>query len=99
MPEVDLGKFTVLNLRDLWSHEERSFTPWLAKNIHLLSEIIGVPITVDQIEHKVGGYELDILGRVEEKDAVVIIENQLNATDHGHLGQLLTYAAALKRQS
>jgi hypothetical protein len=79
----------------LWKHEERDFTPWLAKNIDQLSELLGVSILVDNTEQKVGGYELDILGHVEENDAVVIIENQLQSTDHGHLGQLITYAAGL----
>jgi hypothetical protein len=79
----------------LWKHDERDFTPWLAQNIDQLSALLGVPIVVDQTEHRVGNYELDILGRVEESDTIVIIENQLTATDHGHLGQLLTYAAGL----
>lgn len=95
MPQPNLGMIELLNLRDLWKHEERDFTPWLAKNIDHLSAILGIQIVVDHTEHKVGGYELDILGHVEENDAVVIIENQLYATDHSHLGQLITYAAGL----
>src|SRR5207247_534456 len=51
---------------------------------------------IDQTEHRVGNYELDILGHIGDRDLVVIIENQLNCTDHGHLGQLITYAAGLK---
>jgi hypothetical protein len=85
-----------LNLRDLWKHEERDFTPWLAEHIEDLSALLQLPIVVDQIEHKVGIYELDMLGHVEESDAIVIIENQLQATDHSHLGQLITYAAGLE---
>ncbi len=90
------GKLEQRNLRDLWKHEERDFTPWLAQNIHQLSDLLGVPIEVQQIEHRVGGYELDILGRVEATETVVIVENQLTPTDHGHLGQLITYAAGLE---
>lgn len=96
MSQPQLGKIEVLSVRELWKHEERDFTPWLAQNIDQLSEVLGVSIVVDQTEHKVGGYELDILGHVQENDAVVIVENQLQATDHGHLGQLLTYAAGLE---
>ena len=96
MPQPQLGKIQVLSARDLWKHEERDFTPWLAQNIDQLSALIGVPIVIDQTEHRVGAYELDILGRVEENDAVVIIENQLSATDHTHLGQLIAYAAGLE---
>ena len=95
MADLQLGDLKMLDIHDLWKHEERDFTPWLAKNVDQLSELIGVPIVVDNTEQRVGGYELDILGHVEENDAVVIIENQLQATDHGHLGQLITYAAGL----
>lgn len=90
------GKLEQKNLRDLWKHEERDFTPWLAQNIEQLSELLSVPIEVQQIEHRVGSYELDILGRVEGTETVVIVENQLTPTDHGHLGQLITYAAGLE---
>ena len=96
MAQPPLGKIQPLNLRELWKHEEHDFTPWLAENIDQLSAVLGVPIVVDQTEHKVGSYELDILGHVEENDAVVIVENQLQATDHTHLGQLITYAAGLE---
>ncbi|MEO9249663.1 MAG: DUF4268 domain-containing protein [Gemmatimonadaceae bacterium] len=95
MPFV-IGKLENLSLRELWRHEEHDFTPWLAENISELSDLLGVPIIVDQTEHRVGNYELDILGHVEETDEVVIIENQLGTTDHGHLGQLLAYAAGLE---
>ena len=96
MSQPELGKIQLLTLRDLWTHEERDFTPWLAQHIDQLSALLGVPILVDQTEHKVGTYELDILGHVEENDAVVIVENQLTSTDHTHLGQLITYAAGLE---
>ena len=91
-----LGKIELLSIRELWNHEERDFTPWLAQNIDQLSDVLGVPVVVDQIEHKVGSYELDILGHVDENDAIVIVENQLSATDHGDLGQLITYASGLE---
>jgi hypothetical protein len=94
MPLV-IGKLENLRLRDLWRHEERDFTPWLAENICELSDLLGFSIVVDQTEHRVGNYELDILGHVEETDKVVIVENQLGTTDHGHFGQLLAYAAGL----
>jgi hypothetical protein len=93
---LSIGKLEVLSPRELWRHEERDFTPWLAENIAQLSEVLGVSIVVNHIEHRVGNYELDILGHVEENDSIVVIENQLGATDHGHLGQLLAYAAGLE---
>ena len=96
MPFPQLGKVRILDVRDLWKNEERDFTPWLAANIDQISAVLGIPIVVDQTEHKVGAYELDILGHVGETDAVVIVENQLDQTDHSHLGQLIAYAAGLK---
>lgn len=91
-----LGKLEVIDPREVWKNEERDFTPWLAENIGQLSELLGIPITVVQTERNIGSYELDIFGRVPESDAAVIIENQLTETDHGHLGQLITYAAGLE---
>lgn len=96
MTTIDLGEIEILNPRKVWPHEEKDFTPWLADNIHKISEVIGVPIVVETTEQKVGNYELDIYGRVEGKDSVVIIENQLNVTDHTHLGQLIAYAGGLE---
>lgn len=95
MAHPQLGNIQGLELRDIWNHEERDFTPWLAQNIDQLSSVIGLNIVVDQIEQKVGKYELDILGHVQDRETVVIIENQLYSTDHTHLGQLITYAAGL----
>lgn len=96
MSQPQLGKLQLLNPHDVWKHEERDFTPWLAENVEDLSALLGVQIVVDHKEHRVGNYELDILGHVEENGAIVIIENQLQPTDHGHLGQLITYAAGLE---
>lgn len=96
MAPLSLGQLVVKSPRELWKNEERDFTPWLAANIGQVSELLGVPIVVDRTEHRVGAFELDILGRVETSDAVVIIENQLTPTDHSHLGQLITYAAGLE---
>lgn len=96
MSKVQLGKIQMLNIREIWKHEERDFTPWLAENIDHISSILDLPIIVDQIEHKVGTYELDILGHVDENDAIVVIENQFGPTDHDHLGKLIAYAAGLE---
>lgn len=95
MGKPELGELRILNPREVWKSEEKDFTPWIVDNIQKLSEVIGVPFTVEQTEKKVGSYELDIYGLVEGTDACVIIENQLAETDHKHLGQLLTYAAGL----
>lgn len=93
MPNI--GTLKTLTLREVFPHEERDFTPWLAANIHLLSEALGIEVEVDSTESRVGDYELDILGRVADTEDLVVIENQLDKTDHSHFGQLLAYAGGL----
>lgn len=90
-----IGVIKELDLREVFTHEEHVFTPWLAANIHRLSELLEIDIIVDTTEAKVGGYELDILGRVGDTDIRVVIENQLGQTDHSHFGQLLAYAGGV----
>ncbi|MFW2176689.1 MULTISPECIES: DUF4268 domain-containing protein [unclassified Moraxella] len=92
-----LGRLEKLDLRDYWQKEATDFTPWLAKNenIQLLSEVIGIELEVLSQEEKVGAFSADILCRDTINDHYVLIENQLERTDHTHLGQLMTYAAGL----
>lgn len=98
-PDVSLGKIKIASPRDVWANEETGFTPWLVKNIDQLSKSIGFPIRVKNVEQKVGRYELDIYAENEANDSIVIIENQLEETDHKHLGQLIAYAAGLEAAS
>lgn len=93
--EIKLGDIQVLDARDVWKHEERDFTPWLAQNAEAISQVIGIPIEIEQTEKTLGNFKLDILGIVENTDKVVVIENQLDESDHKHLGQLITYASGL----
>lgn len=94
MTTINLGKIEqVTNLREIWPNEAQHFTPWLAKNLDQLSEALGMDLELQQIEAAVGGYSLDILSTDQNENRPVIIENQLESTDHTHLGQLLTYAA------
>ena len=81
-----------LDVREMWKDEARNFTPWLAKNLDLLGKELGMELKLDQTEVPVGPYYLDILARDADKGVRVAIENQLEETDLGHLGQLLTYA-------
>ncbi len=89
-----LGKLEqVRDLRQIWKHEAHDFTPWLLKNAERLSEALGIDLEFEAAEHAVGGYSLDLVGKDITNDAVLIVENQLEQTDHSHLGQVLTYAA------
>jgi hypothetical protein len=94
---TDLSRLTPVPLRSHWANEATDFTPWLAsdENIELLSETIGIDLSVEETEARVGPFRADILCRDDSNDRYVLIENQLERTDHGHLGQLLTYAAGL----
>lgn len=91
MPE--LGRLTTVPLRNVWNHEASDFTPWLLSNADDLGEALGMDLVLERAEHRVGSYSLDLIGSDQSTDELVIVENQLEATDHGHLGQLLTYAA------
>jgi hypothetical protein len=89
-----IGKIERVNLRSMWKREAADFTKWLAENIDYLNEIIDLDISVESIEEKVGPYRVDIFG--ESGDGrKIIIENQLEKTDHTHLGQLITYLVNL----
>jgi len=88
-----LSKLVVLDPRTVWPHEAHDFTPWLLANADSLGEVLGIDIELTANEHPVGGFALDLIGRDLTNDCVLIVENQLTTTDHGHLGQILTYAA------
>jgi hypothetical protein len=79
--------------RDVWKHEAHDFTPWLLANADVLSDLLGMDLDLDVAEHPVGTFNLDLMGRDTATGQVVIVENQLEESDHTHLGQLLTYAA------
>ncbi|MDE2940629.1 MAG: DUF4268 domain-containing protein [Chloroflexota bacterium] len=89
----------VPDLRGTWPNEAQHFTPWLADNIAELGAALGMDLELQQIEAPVGGYSLDILATDLSSNRPVIIENQLEATDHSHLGQLLTYAAGFDAEA
>jgi len=90
-----LGKLEKIDLRTYWKDEAKDFTPWLSKeeNLSVLSDEIGVEIKLLQVEANVGRYIVDILAEEEAGGRKIIIENQLEPTNHNHLGQLITYAS------
>lgn len=92
-----LGRLERVELRAVWSSESGDFTPWLAQeeNISLLGDTIGIDLQVESTEKYVGPFRADIVCKDTILDSWVLIENQLERTDHSHLGQLLTYAAGL----
>lgn len=89
------GQLVDLAPREAWKHEAHAFTPWLADNIELLSQAVGIPIELEGQEVRVDTFAADILGRNSLDDTIVLIENQLEVSDHTHLGQILTYLSGL----
>lgn len=83
------------DLRQVWPNEAYDFTPWLAEeeNLDLLGEALGIPLNLVETESSVGAYSLDILAEHADSGAKVIIENQLEPTNHDHLGKIITYAS------
>lgn len=94
---MGLGKLEKIELREVWRHEALDFTRWLARkeNIALLSKEIGIDIEVIETEMSVGRYNVDIYARDTESNKKIVIENQLENTNHDHLGKMLVYAAGL----
>src|SRR5205807_6845684 len=92
----ELGRVRRLDAREVWAHEATAFTPWLRQHIDQLNESLGLEVELTGREEKVGPFAVDLYGKEVQTGHPAIIENQLEPTDHGHLGQLLTYAAGLK---
>jgi len=91
-----LGRITrIEDLRSIWPHEARDFSKWLAKeeNLTLLSDEIGIDIVLEELESAVGDFSVDLYAREEGSSRRIIIENQLEDTNHDHLGKLITYAS------
>lgn len=94
---MELGRLERVELRDIWKSEPRDFSVWLAKseNIELLSQEIGIEIINPVTEKGVGRFSADIFAQEENSGRNVLIENQLEASNHDHLGKLFTYGAGL----
>jgi len=95
MSDVRLGTITREELRTVWAGEATSFTPWLKENLALLGDALGLELEAVDREVAVGPFAADILVRDLSTGAYVVIGNQLEQTDHNHLGQLITYASGL----
>lgn len=93
----ELGKLVQVELRDVWEHEARDFSAWLVKpeNLSLLSEQLGIEIEPIDTEASIGRFRIDILAKEAMTGANIIIENQLEPSNHDHLGKVITYAAGL----
>ena len=95
--ERNLGKLERIDPREYWKDEAKDFTPWLAQeeNLELLGDTIGLQIELQNTEILVGKYRADIIARDVNSERTIIIENQLEKTNHDHLGKIITYASGL----
>ena len=85
-----------MNVREVWAHETSDFTPWLSENLDRLSARLGINLELEGTEVQVGRYRADIVARVPEDGAQVLIENQIADANLQHLGQVLAYLAGLE---
>ena len=97
MATIKMGKLVEVDIRKLWGHEQYDFSNWLAdkENLELLNETIGLTLSEVEKEVYVGAYRCDLVGKDEVTGEKVIIENQLEASNHDHLGKIITYASGL----
>lgn len=94
-----LGRLRSVDLREVWPSEPYSFTPWLAQpeNLQLLAEALDLPgLELVSTEREVDIFSADIVAKAPDTGETVLIENQIERSDHTHLGQVLTYAAGLE---
>ena len=95
---MSIGKLESSQLRELWKHEERDFSAWLENNIETLSEVLEVSLSTVQRGKSAGSFQVDLVA--EDGDGnLVIIENQLEQTDHDHLGKVLTYLTNIEAKT
>lgn len=93
---MSLDELEKVSLRDEWDDEEKDFTPWIAENIEKIEEVLGMKLEVKDTEQPVGKFNADILAQGPREEKEVIIENQLEKSDHKHLGQLITYGSGVE---
>jgi hypothetical protein len=94
---MKLGKLQEVDIRTVWPHEQYDFSKWLAEeeNIRELGDTLNLSLTDVETEKFVGNYRCDILCKDEITGKMVLIENQLEPTNHDHLGKIITYASGL----
>lgn len=92
---MNIGKLEQVDLREIWKHEASDFTQWLSQpeNLEFLGDEINLTLVEPIVSHNVGKFYCDIVCKDGHTDKTVIIENQLEQTDHDHLGKIITYAS------
>ncbi|MBN2226826.1 MAG: DUF4268 domain-containing protein [candidate division Zixibacteria bacterium] len=89
-----IGKIKRVGLREVWKHEAYDFTQWLEENIEILNDVIDINLANAEREKSAGTFSVDLVAE-DEKGNPVVIENQLEKSNHDHLGKLITYLTNL----
>jgi len=89
-----IGKIEKVHLRDIWKHEAQDFTTWLQSNIDVLNSVLDFHLSNPEKEQKTGNFSVDLVAE-DENGSLVVIENQLEKSNHDHLGKLITYLSAV----
>ena len=94
---MKIGKLTSVDVRELWKHEQYDFSEWLSKeeNIDYLNDILGLTLVDIKKEVLVGSYRCDLVAKDETSNTKIVIEDQLESSNHDHLGKIITYASGL----
>jgi len=95
---MTIGKLQRVPLREVWKHEAMDFTTWLEDNIDVLNEVLDFNISSAEREKSAGAFNVDLVGE-DDNGNTVVIENQLERSDHDHLGKVITYLAALEAKA
>ena len=99
----EFGRLSDVSVRDAWADEAKNFTPWLADNLDRIGEVIGLQLELIKAEAGLPTHDdyfsADILARNTQDNSNILIENQLEMSDHRHLGQILTYLAGLEAKT
>jgi RecB family endonuclease NucS len=87
-----IGKIERVPLREVWPHEARDLTTWLEENVDVLNDALGLGLVSAERERAAGAFSVDLVAQ-DTRGRTVVIENQLERSDHDHLGKLVTYTA------
>src|SRR4051812_41481425 len=98
MPDPGIGKIRRVPLREVWLHEALDFTTWLEQNVDVLNDVLDISLENVEREHAAGSFSVDLVAE-DEAGNPVVIENQLEKSNHDHLGKLITYLAAMEAKA
>ena len=95
---MTIGKIQRVGLRKVWKHEARDFTTWIEENVDVINDSLDLNLVSLDREQSAGKVSVDLVGE-DKAGNVVVIENQLERSDHDHLGKIITYLTALEAKT